>query len=278
MALLQEFRWSWVAAVGSDDAYGRQGLRLFSSLASTRGICIAHEGLLPPPRASGLQPEALRELLHQVSDAAVQVVVLFSSARTAHALLSYSIRYGLPPKVWVASEAWLTSDLVMALPGMAQMGTVLGFLPRGAPMPAFKSYVQTRLALASDPAFCASLDAEHPGLEEHMVGPRCPQCNHITLENVSASLLHPQTFAAYAAVYGVAQALHNTLLCTTSGCPVQGPVRPWQVRPVCALGGRWWGVRAGGPCHPQHPPLTTPPAPREHVQHELPGARPGTAL
>ena len=114
---------------------------------------------------------------------------------------------------------------------LAEVGTVLGFLQQGAPIPEFPSYVQTCLALAADPAFCASLDAEQPGLEEHVVGPRCPQCDHVTLEAMSAGLLHHQTFAAYAAVYGVAQALHNTLLCNASGCPPREPVRPWQVRP-----------------------------------------------
>nr|BDR27238.1 Taste receptor type 1 member 3 [Neogale vison] len=227
--LLVELGWSWVAAAGSDDEYGRQGLSLFSSLANARGICIAHEGLVPLPPAGSLRPGSVQDLLRQVNQSRAQVLVLFSSARAARALLGDSIRRRLSPKVWVASEAWLTSDLVMTLPGLATVGTVLGFLQQGAPMPEFPSYVRSRLALAADPAFCASLDAEQPGLEEHVVGPRCPQCDHITLEDVSAGLLHHQTFAAYAAVYGVAQALHNTLLCTASGCPPREPVQPWQL-------------------------------------------------
>ncbi|XP_066228075.1 taste receptor type 1 member 3 [Saccopteryx leptura] len=227
--LLHTLRWNWVAAVGSDDEYGRQGLSLFSSRANSWGICIAHEGLVPLPGARSLWQRSLLGLLRQVNQSSVQVVVLFSSVQAARVFFHYSIHYRLLPKVWVASEAWLTSDLVMTLPGMAQMGTVLGFLQRGAPLPDFSSYVQTRLALAADPAFCASLEAEQPDLEEHVVGPRCPQCNHISLENVSAGLLHQQTFAAYAAVYGVAQALHNTLLCNASGCPTQVSVQPWQL-------------------------------------------------
>ncbi|XP_036738585.2 taste receptor type 1 member 3 isoform X3 [Manis pentadactyla] len=228
--LLQALSWNWVAAVGSDDEYGRQGLSLFSSLATSRGICIAHEGLVPRLGAGSQQLGAVAGVLQQVNRSSVQVVVLFSSARAAHTLFSYSIHGRLLPKVWVASEAWLTSDLVMTLPGMSQVGSVLGFLQQGAPMPEFSSYVRTCLALAADPTFCASLDAEPPGLEEHGVGLRCPQCDHITLENVSAGLLRHQTFTAYAAVYSVAQALHNTLLCNASGCPRREPVRPWQVR------------------------------------------------
>ncbi|XP_036918099.1 taste receptor type 1 member 3 [Sturnira hondurensis] len=227
--LLLTLHWNWVASLGSDEEYGRQGLSLFSSLANSRGICIAQEGLVPVPGATGEQLGTMWEVLRQVNQSSVEVVVLFSSARAARALFSYSIHYRLSPKVWVASEAWLTSDLVMTLPGIAQVGTVLGFLQRGAPMPDFSSYVQSRLAMAADPAFCASLDSKQPGLEEHVVGPRCPQCDHISLDNVSIGLLHHQTFAVYSAVYAVAQALHNTLLCSTWGCSTQESVQPWQL-------------------------------------------------
>ena len=228
--LLRGLHWNWVAAVGSDDEYGRQGLGLFSSLANAKGICIAYEGLMPLPRAGGTRLGSVQSLLHQVNHSSVQVVVVFSSAQATYSLFSYSIHYRLSPKVWVASEAWLTSSLVMTLPGMDRVGTVLGFLHQGAEMPEFRSYVQTRLARAAEPAYCASLEAGRLGLEEHVVGPRCPQCDRASPENVTDGLLYHQTFAAYAAVYSVAHALHKALLCNSSGCLAQEPVRPWQVR------------------------------------------------
>lgn len=235
--LLRGLRWNWVAAVGSDDEYGRQGLSLFSSLANAKGICIAYEGLMPLPRAGSTRLGSVQSLLHQVNHSSVQVVVVFSSAHATYSLFSYTIHYKLSPKVWVASEAWLTSSLVMMLPGMERVGTVLGFLHQGAEMPEFRSYVQTRLAQAAEPTYCASLEAGRLGLEEHVVGPRCPQCDRASPENVTDGLLYHQTFAAYAAVYSVAHALHKALLCNSSGCPTQEPVRPWQVRPqkLCFL-------------------------------------------
>ena len=200
---------------------------------------------------------------------------MFSSACTARTLFSYSIRCRLSPKVWVASEAWLPSNLVMTLPGMDRVGTVLGVPRQGAQMPEFPSYVRTRLALATAPAYCASPDAGQPGLEEHVVGPRCPQCDRITLENETDGLLHRQTFAAFAAVYGVAQALHNTLLCDASGCPAREPVRPWQVRArelchQCPQGGGTVGagLGRGGAPRPPPPPPPPPPAPGEHAPPE----------
>lgn len=248
--LLQEFGWNWVAALGSDDEYGRQGLSIFSALAASRGICIAHEGLVPLPRANSPLLGKVQEVLHQVNQSSVQVVLLFASARAAHALFSYSISSKLSRKVWVASEAWLTSDLVMGLPGMAQVGTVLGFLQRGAQLHKFSQYVKTRLALAADPAFCAALGEREQGLEEDVVGRRCPQCDCITLQNVSAGLNHHQTFSVYAAVYSVAQALHNALQCSASGCPVQDPVKPWQVSP--GDGGVPTSARARATRHGRH--------------------------
>ena len=125
----------------------------------------------------------------------------------------------------------------MTLPNIARVGTVLGFLQRGALLPEFSHYVETHLALAADPAFCASLNAELD-LEEHVMGQRCPRCDDIMLQNLSSGLLqnlsagqlHHQIFATYAAVYSVAQALHNTLQCNVSHCHVSEHVLPWQVR------------------------------------------------
>lgn len=139
-----------MAAVGSgDDEYGRQGPGPLLSLANAKGICIAYEGPQCRCRAGGLRLGSVQSLLHQVSHSSVQVVVVFSSAHAAYSLFSYSIHYRLLPKVWVALETWLTSSLVMTLPGMERVGTVLGFLHQGSEMPEFRSYVQTRLARAA---------------------------------------------------------------------------------------------------------------------------------
>lgn len=243
VALLLNFSWNWVAALGSDDDYGREGLSIFSSLANPRGICIAHEGLVPLHATSDQQLGKVFDVLQQVNQSNVQVVVLFASPRAVYSLFSYGIRQGLSPKVWVASESWLTSDMVTTLPNVAQVGTVLGFLQRGAELPEFSHYVETHLALAADPTFCASLNAELD-LEEGVMGRRCPQCDHVMLQNLTSGLLqnlsagqlHHQIFATYAAVYSVAQALHNTLQCNASSCPASEPVQPWQVRVGFLLG------------------------------------------
>ncbi|XP_016285527.2 taste receptor type 1 member 3 isoform X1 [Monodelphis domestica] len=228
--LLNLFSWNWVAAVGSDDEYGRQGLSIFSSLANNRSICIAHEGTLPLPRAQNSQDLGkVESILRQINQSAVQVVVLFASEAAARILFQYCIQTKVTPKVWVASEAWLVSEQVTKLPGIQGVGTIMGFLLRGAPLPEFNDYVARCLAQAADKAFCDSLEEAFPNTEDDVVGPQCPQCDDISHENISSGLQHHQTFAVYAAVYSVAHALHLSLGCTNSGCFSNNRTRPWEL-------------------------------------------------
>lgn len=78
--LLGQFGWNWVAVVASEDEYGRQGQRQFSSLASERNICVAYEGLIPiysDPVAT------IKDILGNIKNTNVGVVVLFSLAQPA---------------------------------------------------------------------------------------------------------------------------------------------------------------------------------------------------
>ncbi|XP_043847212.1 taste receptor type 1 member 3 [Dromiciops gliroides] len=228
--LLSLFSWNWVAAVGSDDEYGRQGLSVFSSLASNRSICIAHEGVLPLPKAQDSKDLGkVESILHQINQSAVQVVILFSSDTAARVLFQYCIKTKVTPKVWVASESWLVSDLVTKLPGIQSVGTVLGFLLQGSPLPEFSDYVDRCLSQAANQTFCDTLREAPPRSEDDVVGPQCPQCDDISHENISFGLQHHQTFAVYAAVYSVANALHLSLGCNASGCPSQNRTRPWEL-------------------------------------------------
>ncbi|XP_074158676.1 taste receptor type 1 member 3 [Sminthopsis crassicaudata] len=228
--LLNLFGWNWVAALGSDDEYGRQGLNIFSSLANNRSICVAHEGILPLSKAQNLQDLGkVGNILGQINQSAVQVVVLFSTATAARILFQYCIQTQVTPKVWVASEAWLVSEEVVKLPGIWRMGTILGFLLQGSPLPEFDDYVARCLSQAANQTFCDSL-GETPSLsEEDVIGPQCPQCDHISHKNISAGLQHHQTFAVYAAVYSVAHALHRSLGCNASGCFSKNGTRPWEL-------------------------------------------------
>uniref|UniRef100_A0A6I8PCI3 Taste receptor type 1 member 3 n=1 Tax=Ornithorhynchus anatinus TaxID=9258 RepID=A0A6I8PCI3_ORNAN len=219
MALLNHFHWNWVAAVGSDDEYGRQGLNLFSSLAASQNICVAIEVILPDPGAQSGSPDEVRRLLDQMDKSRIRVVVLFATDVPAYGLLHGAIQGPRVFRVWVASEAWLLSRLVSSLQGIWWVGTVLGFAQRGAEVPGFGRYVAGRLSSAQNPSRCPAAAAVPPG---------CPLCGAVSLENVSAELHHQQSFSVYSSVYSVAHGLHKALGCTASRCQDR-TIRPWQL-------------------------------------------------
>lgn len=83
--LLNRFQWNWAAVVGSEDEYGRQGQRQFSTLAAKSSICVGYEGLIPMYRDP--QP-VVREILDRIAEAKVGVVVVFSLAQPARAFFT----------------------------------------------------------------------------------------------------------------------------------------------------------------------------------------------
>ena len=80
--LLKEFSWNWVAVIGSDDDYGKQGKQQLSSMAVEEGICVAYEGLIP---VYGNPVPVIREILEAINETKVGVAVVFSVSQATAA-------------------------------------------------------------------------------------------------------------------------------------------------------------------------------------------------
>ncbi|XP_077168242.1 taste receptor type 1 member 3 [Paroedura picta] len=226
--LLLSFKWNWIAAVGSDNEYGREGLGLLSSVVVRKGICIAYEGLIPADAARFEQEKALVPTIQSINKTNVNVVVLFSSDRPVRALFKECLRLGLGQKVWLATEAWVMSEVVTTIKHVESIGTVIGFIVKGGNVSRFGEYVGRLLEMTQQRPFCEASRKEASEVGSDVLGPQCPQCDRISLENISSVLEHRQTFAVYTAVYGVAHALHNALGCGSRRCAKSG-VKPWQL-------------------------------------------------
>lgn len=73
--LLNEFKWNWVAIVGSEEEYGQGGVQEFSKIAENKSVCVAYQGLIPVYT----DPEPLiKTIIDNIEAANVNVVVLFS--------------------------------------------------------------------------------------------------------------------------------------------------------------------------------------------------------
>lgn len=73
--LLNNFRWNWVAVVGSDEEYGQQGVQQFAKIAEQLSICVAYQGLIPI--YTDPQP-AVTAIINNIILNNVGVVVVFS--------------------------------------------------------------------------------------------------------------------------------------------------------------------------------------------------------
>ncbi|XP_039612141.1 taste receptor type 1 member 3 isoform X1 [Polypterus senegalus] len=226
--VVSHFKWNWIAVLGSEDEYGKQGLREFSNAASQASICIAYEGLIPvytDPQS------AINEILDRIKQMEVEVVVLFSTARTAQAFFTQVIRRGMK-KVWVASSGWSIYQDVSLLPNIQTVGTVLGFIYKGVQLGRFELYVQKlykqlKMEQKSSWSNDSSLLAEYFGVS----GQVCPECVcSFNLSVLSQPLVKLTAFTVYAAVLSVAHALHRLLDCSATRCKgVEQQFYSWQL-------------------------------------------------
>ncbi|CAM5105689.1 unnamed protein product [Natator depressus] len=226
--LINKFEWNWIVAIGSENEYGREGLGTFSNLATAQGICIAYEALIPADPSAPQDHQKLEKIIKYINETQVNVIVLFSVDKPVQALLELWISHGFSQKVWIATEAWVMSDIVTSIPNIQTIGTVIGFTIKGGIVPGFQDYVTDLFASVQQESFCRasweySRDADSP-----VLGPQCRQCDNVSLPDISHLLENQQTYAVYVAVYSVAQALHQALGCTAEGCP-KATVKSWQL-------------------------------------------------
>ncbi|XP_008165571.2 taste receptor type 1 member 3 [Chrysemys picta bellii] len=226
--LLDKFEWNWIAAIGSENEYGREGVGTFSSLATAQGICIAYEALIPADPSVPQDHKKLEKIIKYINETQVNVIVLFSVDRPAKALLEQWISHGFSQKVWIATEAWVMSDIVTSIPNIQTIGTVIGFTIKGGIVPGFQDYVADLFASVQQESFCRASWEYSRDADSAVLGPQCRQCDNVSLHDIAHLLENQQTYAVYVAVYSVAHALHQALGCTEEGCP-KATVKSWQL-------------------------------------------------
>uniref|UniRef100_A0A8B9H395 Taste receptor type 1 member 3 n=1 Tax=Astyanax mexicanus TaxID=7994 RepID=A0A8B9H395_ASTMX len=227
--LLKEFGWNWVAVIGSEDEYGKQGKQQLSSLAADEGICVAYEGLIPV--YSDPVP-MIQEILQRIRDTKVGVVVVFSVSQATTVFFKEVIRANMTA-VWVASTAWALNSGLIALPGIETIGTVLAFADMTKSVSLLSPYVHELFAKLDKERL--QLGSSQPSPSTSPLDNPCPDCWNLSSANASivdTELVQRTAFSVYAAIYSVAHALHDTLDCSETKCsrhPKQDRVYPWQL-------------------------------------------------
>uniref|UniRef100_A0A4W3I0G8 Taste receptor type 1 member 3 n=1 Tax=Callorhinchus milii TaxID=7868 RepID=A0A4W3I0G8_CALMI len=237
VALVKTFGWNWIAVVGSDDEYGRQGIELFSVRAAVEGICIAHIHLVPSYNSVSSVELKMATIIGHIQQSQVNVIVLFSNEKVALTLLRYALKHNITDKVWIGSEAWVTSNVMVHTPGLGNVGTVIGFVIQSSTMPGFQQYISNLLT---------AMDRQQSSVHTHSPTiSLCFSCLNVSAESLIKRLDYlekRQSFNVYTAVYSVAHALHQLLGCDSGGCRDSPRPYPWQVQQSWfRIGGKDWG-------------------------------------
>lgn len=218
--LLVRFNWTWIALLGSDNDYGRDGMRSLSEEAPLHGICIAYQAVIPSLTADTIQ--TMRDMVEGILTTQVNTIVVFSSKSKLSGFFPYVIERNVTEKVWIGTEDWSVATLISEIPGIQTIGTVLGVSVKYASVPGFQEF--------ESKVFEDSM--KYNSTHEVSDDSSCLQSTDLyTLARKKFSLESydiTSSFNVYKAVYAVAHALHQALSCDSGQCQRRS-VYPWQV-------------------------------------------------
>ncbi|XP_075905938.1 vomeronasal type-2 receptor 1 [Nelusetta ayraudi] len=252
--LVLHFGWTWVGTIAADDDYGKYGIKDFKEQVEEAGVCIAFSETLPKVSS----PEDIQRIVQMVVETTAKIIVVFSSDVDLSPLVTELLRHNVTNHTWIATEAWVTSALMLQ-PGVSSLlaGT-LGFAVKRASIPGLQRYL-----LDVDPysdllteefwetLFNCTLDY---GKAQKWSKQRAKDANatangipdglctgHESLAKVDNTYSDVSqlriTYSVYKAVYAVAHALHNLEHCEEGRGPFNGKedcanissFEPWQL-------------------------------------------------
>ncbi|XDV29307.1 hypothetical protein PO909_032444 [Leuciscus waleckii] len=223
--LVKHFGWTWVGTIGADDAYGRTGIDLFTTAVAKLGVCVAYRVIIPKLPTQ----QQLQDIVKTIRDSTARVLVVFAIEEDIKPVVDEIVRQNVTGKQWVASEAWVTSTLISTKENYLSLSGTIGFAIRRAEIPGLKQFLFQCLLNTSLPAPSTT---EQVHYTHSCTGMERVQDIHSIYNDVSELRV---TYNIHKAVYTVAHALHNLLLCQkeigsalTQQCPDIHNLLPWQ--------------------------------------------------
>ncbi|KAM9270226.1 LOW QUALITY PROTEIN: taste receptor type 1 member 1 [Morus bassanus] len=218
--LLGHFGWTWVALLGSDNTYSRDGLDALYKLLTASDACIAY-GIIPVDKdASSLE---LYNLVRILMDIRVNVTIVFSNRQSARPFSEVVIQRNGTGMV-VGSEDWSLAQTIWQVPGIQSISLVIEMLVEKTESTMLERFESWKMAEKSAAAECAGSRGASGGIGGSTQ--RCTSCHLLT---TAPDMYDAQaSFNVYSAMYTVAHGLHDVLGCASGVCS-EGKVYPWQL-------------------------------------------------
>ncbi|NXR65060.1 TS1R1 protein, partial [Rhadina sibilatrix] len=225
--LLQQFGWTWVVLLGSDNTYGRAGLDALQELLIASNVCVAYRGTIPD-NSDANNPE-LHNLVRILTDVKVNVTVVFSTRGSVLPFFEVVVQRNITGMVWVASEDWSLARIIWQVPGIQTIGSVFGMAveqPESMMLERFEAWKMSEEGAVAECASSAEAGGESVGKARLDCTQCCTGCRELT--TVPDMYDAQGSFNVYSAVYAVAHGLHDLLGCASGACS-KGTVYPWQL-------------------------------------------------
>lgn len=218
--IIKWFGWNWVAFIGGQDNYSQDGLIFFSQFAKKNNICLAYQDLLD-------QNSSYISTLNSIEKHNVNVIVVFSSQEVATNLIRAAIKQNIRNKVWIAGEVWSMNKQLPNEPGIGNIGHIFGITEKQVSFPGFEQFIYTGQSKSSV-KYLKNGQTNSPQPEEKKCNQDCYNCSLLSPEEILNE--NPTfSFPIYAAIYTIANALHNVLQCDANRCNKNIPVYPFMV-------------------------------------------------
>ncbi|RWS32017.1 metabotropic glutamate receptor 3-like protein [Leptotrombidium deliense] len=113
LAVLKEFRWTYVSVVYSDTDYGNKGYEQLLEVGKYFNICFSSPQSINVDHFTDKDYEnVIRNLMHKIN---AKVVVVFSDKQTARNIMSAAKRLNAINRfIWIGSDAWCCRDSVVS--------------------------------------------------------------------------------------------------------------------------------------------------------------------
>ena len=211
--VLQHFKWTWVALLYSDEAFGKDGLEVCIHEVVPTEICLAYIAAID-------DNTNFLNVFQQIDLQNISVIVVYSVQPKALALIEAAVVHNVTNKVWIATDTWFFSKSLTNRSEIERIGTIVGVSEKTAKLSGFEDFINSK-----------NHSKPHNVTGDFVCEQDC-NCDDITGKDILAEEAS-YNFQVYTATYAIAQALHNVLECDRGKCKVNGTVYPYMVsKPV----------------------------------------------
>ncbi|XP_066540568.1 extracellular calcium-sensing receptor-like [Hoplias malabaricus] len=233
--LVKYFGWTWVGAISNKYDYGINGISTFIIAAQEEGVCIEYwESFTSTDSAS-----SVARTVNIIKHSTAKVIMAFMSHVEIKLLVDLLFKQNITGLQWIGSDAWITDNtLTESLGHTALIGSV-GFTVPRAQIPKLGPFLQD----VNPTQFPNSMFLKefwesvfNCSLVSKAGQRRCNGSEHLKNANTFFTDVSDLRFTnnVYKAVYAIAHALHNLLLCEENKDPFNNAtctrhIQPWQV-------------------------------------------------